>query len=846
MVKKLFFVLLGTIGLFQGFSQRMIEDTSGYNSTIQREDSLNRELRIVGAEEVCAGGAQEVYSLNYLPEYAQCQWFVDGKSMLHENNSSFVYNSSYDLNMVSEIGCDVYYFNRVYKEKEYDYLVMDTMHLKNIRVVNALCCEDPKKRPVSRRLVWKEEFGKFHSESDYSHWRQPDLDDDLYKLEKTDSAWSYCMDSVVPNARCVSKPSAPNTYSIAAHVPYEQLGSPALVDSPYFRDHTDDSDSGCALFVHLNEESDTVLYSAVIDGLCDEYFSSYSARFYVMAFAENEERLQLSLRVVDMATGDTVTAGLTNNMINSSTYIWSSYWRQFDLTGNSVRLEILTTRDYLKRAKDVIFVLDDIQLWMCVPHNPYLEVQRESEMMVGGETSSVFVDPSPAGGDTEVDDPLRFLTDGLNGKLWTLKSVASAIQYTTTPYDLSSWKTANGTDEFERLIAEQGKLYFRYLMGPAELIDSVSVNPHDRCTPFFVSNVVEYKENDEQERPKVATPLVSDVLYCEGEVSNFLHVDIVPIDESFYYKWYGEGVDSLGTEKAPKAVSKMKAGDDELSVYDYYVSMCDRQTGEESEKAHLQVFVVRVPDILPDRLSYTNEVSVDVESSLSPYFPSKSGYSFVFYEDENGTLERSGEDLESGKYYVKAMAHPFETGKTCKSKLQPVDFDFSCSDPKLNVTVNELDYCENFQFTPVDKATSYRVSAYDGNWNFLFDRSVDADSVGADYMFSESSVYSFNYYVFDVLDADSSLAYREIGSYQNPYCMVAVEKNDANSVVNIYTIDGELFVAVGTDGDVKVRNLLGETVEAYGLKAGEARSFRLTKGVYVVQVNDGFVKVLVD
>lgn len=839
MMKKLFITLLGTLCMVPGFSQEQLSD-----DRVSAQEEV-RIPKIVGDAEVCAGGAFSVFGLDTVPENCRIQWFVDGEPQLHENASTFSYKSSYDANWTSEIGCVVQMMRQVHEHFGYDYWTYDTVQLRSFMVTNALCCEDPKGKPVSRRLVWREDFGKFYSEDTYIRSDYSDPSSVTSKVCHADSAWFYCVDGVVPSATCAQDVSEENTYLIAAHVPNKE--NLIYVDSSeYFLDHTEDSEFGGALFVHLNAHSDTVVYSTTISGLCDQYFISYSARFYARAMGEKVSSPKLFFRIIDLASGDTVVATKKNNIRHTSEFFWSSYWTQFDLTGNSLRLEIVTTRDYLREVEDVVFALDDIQLWECAPHAPYLSGVGHMSNEVVGNTSGNDAGLEPAAGVAASSEQINFFVDGVNGYFWTVENQCAVVQYTLTPDDLTSWKTANDPSDYENVIAEHGSVFFRYVIGPTDMVSTSVVNPGEVCSPFSVSNVVEYSEKKSD--PKVFKPVVDDIVVCEGGLQYLTAFFGLDQQSNLYYKWYRAEFDSAMTGERIKTVNMLKPGDDFVSFYEYYVSVCDRKTGEESEKVPFQVFVFSTPNVIPEHLTVCDP-DIDIVSALSPSSTSGYVYSLAFFDQERDGNLLDADNLTDGAVYVVQSVKPLRHLETCRSDRKHLELDLQCSKPDVSVTENESEKCAEVQFSPVDGAAEYRFNVFDDDWSLIYSETFPSEDVRSDKSFFYSSKSPLIHYVFDVysvLGGDWPLAYRTVGSYQNSSDPASVSYVRPENESFVYVSDGGLSVFCGMDGMVMVTNALGQVVSSVRGMKGETLSFRLPKGVYFVYEGESVVKVLVD
>ncbi len=838
MVKKLLVTLLGTLCVMCCFSQESLGNVAGFDSRIPPEPNA-RIPEIVGDAEVCSGGGFALFGLDTVPEYSRIQWYVDGELQLHENASTFNYRTSFNRNTTNEIGCVVMMLRQAHEEFNYDYWTYDTVQLRNFLVTNVWCCSDPKGKTVSRRTVWKEDFGTFTSEDTYTRWDYSDPSSVKKNVFHTDSAWSYCMDSVVPGFVCAPNPSYENTYSVAAHVPNREELLP-IESSGYFLDYTDGSEFGGMLFVHMNVQSDTVVYSTVINGLCGDDFTSYSARFYARALTGLGTAPKLFFRFVDESTGEVLEPTEFDSWRISDEGLWSYFWNQFDFTGTSLRLEIYTTRDYLREMEDVILTLDDIQLWACAPHSPELEVKRMSDMVVGGAAES-GAEFEPSVGAAGSDDPIKFMTDGVNGSLWTVENQRSVIQYTLTPDDYSSWKTVAEASDYESVLAEHGKVFFRYVIGPAEMIASSVINPNEVCAPFSISNVVEYSE--EKTKPKVEKPVVDDIVVCEGGIQ-YLSASFGLAHPDFYYKWYLAELDSTMTGERVKVINKMRPEDDLVSVYDYYVSMCDRETGEESEKALQQVLVFSAPKSIPERLSLCGQ-DVDITQALSPYSTDGYVYSLTFFDQERGGNIVDQDDLTEGGIYVVQNVKPLRHIETCRSDRRYLELDLSCSKPDVNVTENEENKCAEVQFSPVDGASAYHLRVFDGDWSLINSVSFTSEGEKSD-LLRYSSQFPLIHYVFDVVDADKSLAYRTVGTYKNNNSDVSGGKDYPDNGSYVYVWGGRLYVFGATDGEVMVTNMLGQVVSVGRVEKGETCSFRLSKGVYFVSVNGDVTKVLVD
>lgn len=734
---------------------------------------------IEGESDICAGGGFFVYRINNAPEHATFQWYVDGVSQLHEEDSLFRHVASYDVNTTTVLSCRVIYPRYDHYPLGFDKLVKDTIFLEHY-VRNMECCKDPKGRPVARRLVWQEDF----------------ID---YELAPSDSQWV---------------------------VPY--LTDEVELDTLY--DHTYDAAEGSAMFVAYREaDSDTVLFSQVIKGLCSEYHHSFTAQCYVRTVAETDGLLKVFFRLIDLASGDTVVGNrLSNPMV--SNWDWVTLSGQIDLTSDSLKLEIVTTSSYLKKMVEVRFVFDDLQIWMCVPHAPYLEVSRLDDQLVGGGASS-------SGGND--DSPLTFSNDGVNGKLWTVSANGSAIQYSLTPDGSSGWTTLHDTSVMEDLLRQEGRLYFRNVIGPAQLMSLDDLDTEGLCSPFSVSNVVEFVQGN-RSVTTVSKPQVGDVLVCEGAALSFLKLPIT-VYKPLYYKWYA---DSLGTEflgtsvQAPRQIGE----GEQVSIHDYYVSMANEETGEESELAKMQVFIFAKPQGVPSELLEVCDSLVTLQGATRPSAIEGCSFLTEIYEDAKATVLSDGQALSNGESYIQQRLLVFDQAYSCKGNVQHVTVDLDCMNPHVQLAVD--DAMATFRME-MSAGKHYLLSLYSDKElrNVLRLDTLVAQEGASLFDYRVAVADGDYYYRVDVMEG-SNLLYRTVGSFSkgNP---TGLDHADISMDCSLSVGKGELRVKVLPEGALTVTDLMGRVIFSCMVKPGDEPIVRLKGGVYLVNLNGRVSKVIV-
>lgn len=738
---------------------------------------------IEGESDVCAGGGFFSYRIANPPTDASFQWYVDGKLQLHEEDSLFQFISSYDENTTSVLDCRVIYQYHEHLPLGCDLLVKDTLLLTHY-VRNMACCTDPNGKPVSKRKIWQEDFdGSEVPSTDYQRVI-PYLTDG----ESSDTLFDH-------------------TYNRAA--------------------------GGAMLEIYREEPSDTVLYSQVIKGLCSQYHHTFTAQCYVRTASEVVTSLKLSLRMIDLASGDTVVGGHLSNPFVSH-LDWVSLSGQVDLTADSLKLEILTTSDYLKKTGSAYFLLDDVEIWMCVPHDPFLEVYRENEMTAGGLSSR-----DVAGWDEDGDTTLRFQSDGVNGKLWTVSKIGSVVQYTLTPDEPSSWKTMKDASVVEDLIHREGHLYFRQVMGPAALLNQETLPVDELCSPFSLSNVAEYVQYVPQPEEPLSRPLVSDIVLCEGAPRSYLRLPNT-VTSPYYYIWYKDSPDAEGKQGYPVAPSQVRKGE-RVSVYDYYVSVKNTKTGEESERSHFQVFVFTKPKGIPSETLSVGDSEITLQGAMHDDPIEGCGLLTEIFEDEQATMLSDDQRLSGGNHYIRQRLMVFDSVTSCVGNIRNVSVDMESAHPHLRLSVTD----DGVSFhVEMSSDVRYILSLYaDASMQNLLRRDtlVWQGGSGETNHFVKLSDGAYYYSLDEMVDED--LRYRTVGSFAKG------DLSGAEPLVKergyaLWVADGALHVEVSDEGWLRVTDLMGRGDAAW-MERGGTRAFRLSGGVYVVEWNGIASKVVV-
>lgn len=325
--------------------------------------------KIVGSNEICAGGECTILSTDQHYPNTKIQWFKNGEKIEGASNETLKHTSGETTN----------------KKTTYTYTIVnegDTVVSQPFEVTDVACCTTADGTPASRKLIWQEDFGTFTSRQDYWTWDYSDISKPTKVYHSNGDNWSYGLDQDPEGAAYKAMPMGEGTYSVAANVTctWDDLSAkqgtnwewqaffgngrrPGENGWTFVPDHTyGGTEYGAMLFINCGNEPDGVIYTKEISNIHD---SLLIAKCYVNTFSRSVNPVKVYLRLTDLASGQVHESPVVTRYANEYSGLG---WREVSLpitfTGNAARLDVVSYaggKDYNKDGNDL--VIDDIQLW---------------------------------------------------------------------------------------------------------------------------------------------------------------------------------------------------------------------------------------------------------------------------------------------------------------------------------------------------------------------------------------------------------------------------------------------------------------------------------------------------
>lgn len=343
------------------------------------------------------------------------QWFKNGVALEGETGI-FVTHVSGDVT-----GETNYYYTMTLPNGSY-------LQSEPFVVHDVASCYDEEGEPLSYRMIWQDDFGKFDSENLYWYWDYTDLKNPAKIYTNMVDSWTTDYGLTIPGCEYAQSPNLDGTFTVASNVTcvydYAETGTkweweaqfgeaktPKENGWSYVPDHTYGLDGmGGMLWLNYAGEAGGVIYSKVIDGLLPDW--RYSACCYLNTFSDAQTAPTLCLRLTDLETGEVVVSDTVSKKPAES-----NDWKKLEVgiapAGTSLKLEVVSVLGYPETTEGNDMVIDDIQLWAASMPSPHIYYSFIDE--------SVIFDPLP---DVE--------------KIWG-ENVSFLYQYSFSPENPYSW-----------------------------------------------------------------------------------------------------------------------------------------------------------------------------------------------------------------------------------------------------------------------------------------------------------------------------------------------------------------------------------------------------------------------
>ncbi len=368
--------------------------------------------KIFSYSENTIGVGGESIKLELSSNLSNCdiQWYKNGRPISGANGTSYIHTSG----MKEETST----YHVVYTTS-----LGDRIQSASYVVKDKISCLDEAGNPMSRKLIWQDDFGTFTEKGKYWVWDYSDINEPKKINKETAFGWQYALDYDIPGAKFVDNDEyfRVGSYTVAGNVTcqWDDLSGgdgtqwgwlancfngqrPSNNGWKFVPDHTYKGSAwGGMFFLDSGNEPGEVIYSRTIEGLGENY---YTVKCYINNFSDASIPVVLKIRVTDMNTGKVVESqSVTRYAVGAgaSGVDWEEVSVDISLTGSALKFEIISevggTKDNMY-GNDLI--LDDIQVWTCVPMEAETPVAKDpvikgsNNVCVGGESVKLSVDLS--------------------------------------------------------------------------------------------------------------------------------------------------------------------------------------------------------------------------------------------------------------------------------------------------------------------------------------------------------------------------------------------------------------------------------------------------------------------
>ncbi|MCQ2200294.1 MAG: hypothetical protein MJZ19_11340 [Paludibacteraceae bacterium] len=458
---------------------------------------------IKGSHNICVGGESTKLSvdLSGFKDYS-VQWYVNGTPIKGATNNAYLHTSGLT-------------------ESSYSYQVKvttsdgNTVSSKDFVVNDIACAIDDAGIPVSRKLIWQDDFGTFTSKGTYWVWDYSDISNPK-KIHKTTTAangWGYELDYIVPGAEFNDKDNdfVEGSYIVAGNVTcaWDDLSGgdgtqwgwlascfngerPSKNGWKFVPDHTYNGDAwGGMLFLNCGTEAGEPIYSRVVEGLCD---SNVTLKCYINTFSNGEIPVEVKLRLTDLASGNVVESVSVENYSMEKGVGWGVLSCSINLTGGSLKFDIIDVDGKSNHGNDLI--LDDVQLWTAALPNVQLYFNPTTlaeDTTITGSDVTLYVNETLMS-DVFFNGEQHYLYQWNKGPVqdnskWnqSWKNIGTETQNVEYKVDLSELMG-------DESLKDGDEILFRVILADYRVLRTVMYfNPNEPCGAYSVSNVISMK-----------------------------------------------------------------------------------------------------------------------------------------------------------------------------------------------------------------------------------------------------------------------------------------------------------------------------------------------------------------
>lgn len=566
------------------------------------------DSKIIGEHSACVGGKTARFKLKNAYDNCTYQWYKDGIAISGATGTSYTHTTG------NVEGKEYKYYCEITTSAG------DKIKSDEFKFTDRLCCTDGNGNALDEKLIWQDDFGTFTKKGSYWVWDYTDINNPVKTYRTTKNGWTYGLSAEEEKQLSATYPEdgihfEEGTYTVAANVTSIWDGAndgtmwewqsytfngktPGENGFDFAPDHTYNGDAyGAMLFLNVNSEPDSAIYSRVIENLCEK---SVTVKCYINNWSAAPEPVAIKIRVTDINSGnsnvsDVVTRDATNDGIE-----WKEVSVSIELTGDnpSLKFEIISAiggKRVNMMGNDLL--LDDIQVWTCTP--PSVKLYFDEENTIESSTSC------------SGDDIQLYAEETTMIKTYYKNNAGYIYQYTfDDPSDKKSWKPIPGSEITNKLTYDDladlfdgknsgEKIYFRVVLGSEMTLNELGLdyayNPDEICAAYSVSEPIVCNIKCHKCTAPDAEFRKPTAEFCEGEGKGMVDMKLTDGDMSDYtIRWWGEAdslATPLGDDLSANFFESLKAT--EGGIYSY--QLVDKQTGCVGEVHNFEVIVNPIP-----------------------------------------------------------------------------------------------------------------------------------------------------------------------------------------------------------------------------------------------------------
>ena len=533
--------------------------------------------------EVCVGGETARLTISQAYLGATYQWYRDNQKISGETGPSYLHVSGASTNRYT------YRYDVVKNGK--------TILTSSAFTITDLVCCYVDGKPVSRKMIWQDDFGTFTSPTEYWNWDYSDINNPVKVKGWTtmENRYEYCREGErIPGATCemvgysdgndhqfgegkytyiakigrvngtVTDNAGIGLFSRTGDGSYpdgtEIDGSFVSSGMEFFPDHTypDGSEAGACLMLNCGNKRGEVIYSRVIENLCERRFI---VKCFINNFSASGNPVIIKVRITDLKNNGYVESDAVKRYSIGHGKEWVEISEIIELTGTSMKFEIVSVAGdgypdesnaqcpegafapctYNEKGNDLL--LDDIQVWICSAPSPHAYYDINTLAI---DTFTCFNE------DDEIEvyaDPSDMLVEYFGGEA----NARFLYQWSLTPEVKTSWKSIGDPTKDKKSkvgatpfagVKKGDVVYFRVIAGSEYTLtttDESAYNADDPCADYSVSDaipcVIDCPTCTESKKPVIASMgsgvLKNKVLeLCRDDKTTLSTNDVTVIDEN--------------------------------------------------------------------------------------------------------------------------------------------------------------------------------------------------------------------------------------------------------------------------------------------------------------------------